>query len=233
MITETLPSVQEIEIKQKLQTLSERAMTIKVTDDASLMIADTVKSDCLAMRKTIEAFFKPLKDAANKAHKALTTAEKAELDKIVPGENHVKNEMATYQLEQRKKREAEEARLLKEAQDREEAERLERAVEIEKEAAALKASGQVEEAAVIQAEADTVLATAAYVPPPRMAAPPKTKNALKMIVDTARLQTMVDGINKGTIKGPLPTIPGVRFYQEWKYEIYASASVPDTYRRPS
>ena len=233
MTTATLPAVPETkDIELKIGTLSERAMQIKVTDDESLIVADTVKTECLAMRKVVTEFFKPLKDAANKAHKALTSAENAELAKIVPGENHVKQEMANYQLEQRKKREAEEARLLKEAQAREEQERLDRAAEIEKEAAALKASGQVEEAAAVQQEAEQVLSTPAYIPPPRMAAAPKTKNALKMIVDRERLETITVTLNRGTLKTP-PTIQGVRFYQEWHFEVFNASAVPDAYRKPS
>lgn len=233
MTTHTLPAVPETsEIEQKLQTLSDRAMTIRVTDDASLLIADAVKSECLAMRKTVMEFFKPLKDAANKAHKALTSAEAAELAKIVPGENHVKNEMDTYRLEQKRIREEKEAQLRKEAEAREEEERLARAAEIEKEAAALKAAGHAEEAAAVQQEAEQVLATPVFVPPPRMAPAPKTKNALKMIVDRDRLQVVADMLNKGTMKAP-PTVPGVRFFQRWEFEVFAAANVPDAYRRPA
>lgn len=225
-----VPEKQEIE--QKLQTLSERAMTIKVTDDASLLVADAIKTECLAMRKTVTDFFKPLKQAAHAAHTALTTAEAAELAKIIPGESYVKNQMAAYQQEQKRIREIEEARLLKLAREREEAERLERAAEIEKEAAALKAAGQVEEAQAVQQEAEQVLATPAYVPPPKMAAPVKTKNTVKMIVDRDRLQTIVDGMNKRTIHSA-PNIPGVRFYQEWHFEVFAATNVPEEYRKPS
>ena len=220
------------EIEQKLQTLSERAMMIKVTDDASLMVADSVKSECFAMRTAIAGFFAPLKKSAHEAHKALTTAEAAELAKIIPGENYVKQAMVTYQQEQKRLREIEEVRLLKLAQDREEVDRLERAAEIEKEAAALKAAGQTEEAAAVQHEAEQVLATQAYVPPPKMAAPPKTKNAIKMIVDRERLQTITDTLNSGTAKVP-PSIPGVRFFQKWEFEVFSATSVPEEYRRPS
>jgi hypothetical protein len=231
MTTEiAVPEKQEIE--QKLQTLSERALAIKVTDDASLLIADAVKSECLAMRKTVVDFFKPLKETAFAAHKAVTTAEAAELAKILPGETYVKQAMATYQQEQRRLREIEEARLLKLAREREEEERLARAAELEKEAAALKAAGQAEEAATVQQEAEQVLVTQAYVPPPKMAAPVKTKNALKMIVDRDRLQTITDTLNSGAAKVP-PNIPGVRFFQKWEFEVFSAASVPDTYRRPS
>lgn len=231
--TATLPAVPETnEIEQKIVTLSDRAMQIKVVDDATLLIADSVRSECLAMRKTVTEFFKPLKDAANKAHKALTSAENSELAKIVPGETHVKAEMAAYQLEQKKKRDAEEARLRKEAEEREEAERLERAAEIEREAAKLKAAGHVEEAEAVQQEAEQVMSTPTYVPPPRLAPAPKTKNAMKMIVNRGALDTIAASLNNNPKATP-PAIPGVRFYQIWNYEVYNASAVPDSYRKPS
>ena len=231
--TATLPAIPEqTAIEQKLMTLSERAMQIQVSDDATLLIADNVKSECLAMRKTVESFFKPLKAAANEAHKKLTQAEAAELAKIVPGENHIKSEMNAYQLEQKRKREAEEARLLKEAQEREEVERLERAAEIEREAVKLKEAGQAEEADAVQQEAVQVMNTPTYVPPPRMAPLPKTKNSMKMIVDRDRLQSIVANLNQNP-RTVVPVIPGVRFYQSWNFEVYNAMAVPEQWRRPS
>ena len=231
--TATLPAVPEAtEIENQLMTLSDRAIKIVVTNDSELMAADAIKSECLAMRKTVTEFFKPLKQAAHLAHKKLTDAESAELSKIVPGEDHVKSAMATYQMEQKKKREAEEARLLKEAHDREEAERLERAAQIEREAAALKAAGHIEEAESVQEEAVQVMNTPAYVPPPRMAPVPKTKNVLRMIVDSDRLQTVCASLNRKIMNIP-PVIPGVTFTQVWQYEVYSPASVPDAWRKPS
>lgn len=231
--TATLPAVPEQhEIEQKILTLSDRAMQIKVTDDATLLIADSVRSECLAMRKTVETFFKPLKQAAHDAHKKLTAAEAAELSKIVPGENHIKQEMAAYQLDQKKKREAEEARLRKEAEEREEAERLERAAEIEREAAKLQAAGQVEEAAAVQQEAVQVMNTPTYVPPPRVAPAPKTKNAMRMVVDRERLTTITAMLDKNPKSTP-PSIPGVRFFQTWNFEVFNASAVPDAYRKPS
>lgn len=220
------------EIAMQLMSLSERAMLITVTNDVELLAADMVKTACLEMRKTVVAFFAPLKEAAHKAHKAITNAESLELSKIVPGENHVKTAMNDYQMEQKRIRGIEEARLLKLAREREESERLELAAAIEREAAWLEASGQVEDAAITRKEAETVLATPAYIPPPRMAAPVKTKNNLRMIVNTVRLQSICDDLDI-VHNAIAPTIPGVRFWQRWEFEVYNSASVPDAYRRPS
>jgi hypothetical protein len=231
MITE-LAVPEKKEIEAQLMTLSEKALQIKVTDDKTLLIADNLRADCMAMRRTITDFFKPLKEAAHKAHKALTTAEADELNKIVPGEKHLQDEMNTYRMEQKRIRDAEEAKLRKEAEAREEADRLERAAEIEREAAALKASGQEEAAAEVQQQAEQVLATPAYVPPPRMVPAPKTKNAMKMIVDRERLQGIADALNERKIVNP-PNIPGVRFYQTWQVEILQPSSVPENYRKAS
>jgi hypothetical protein len=233
MTTETLPAVPETrEIDQNIATLSEKALAIRVVDDATLLAADRVESDLKVMRKVIKDFFKPLKQAADLAHSKLCDAENAELARIVPAENYVKQQRLDYQQEQKRIKDIKEARLLKEAKAREEQERLDRAAAIEEEAARLKAAGQVEEAAAVQQEAEEVLSTPAYVSPPKTAPAPKTKNALRMIVDTGRLQTIADMLTKGTTKTP-PQIPGVRFFQVWQFEVFNSAGVPDIYRRPS
>lgn len=225
-----VPEKQEIE--QKLQPLSERALTLKVIDDATLLIADTVQTECRKMRQFIEAKYKKLKDPVSAALDNIRIEEKTDLARVVRLEDHVKKERTDFQLAQKKIREAEESRLLKLAREREEAERLERAIEIEKEAAALKASGQVEEAAAVQKEAEQILATPSYVPPPKMAAPIKTKNKIKMIVDRERLQTIADSLNNHTL-GSVPNIPGVRFYQQWQVEVFAASNVPEEYRKAS
>jgi len=264
--TATLPAVIETkeiltpEVEQKIVTISERAAMVKVVDDASLIVADEVETDIKALIKTItEDYADPIKDA-HALHKKLL---KRRDDKTGPLEKllePITTQRLSYQSEQKKKREAEEARLLKLAQEREEEERIARAAEQEKEAARLKKiadreaieaerladSGKAEEAlalmekaeagrneaAAVQQEAVAVMNTPAYVPPPRMAAPPKTKNALKMIVDRDRLQTITDMLNKGTTRTP-PNVPGVRFFQKWDFEVFNATAVPEAYRRPA
>jgi regulator of protease activity HflC (stomatin/prohibitin superfamily) len=228
----TEPIIDRTEIEMQINPLAERAMSLKVIDDNSLMIADSIQTECRKMRQYIEEKYKKIKRPIMDSLDNVRNMEKADLARVVPLEDHLKSEGNAYKLEQKRIREAEEARLLKEAEAREEQERLERAAEIEKEAAKLKASGNIEEAAEVQKEAEQVLATPAYVPPPRMAPAPKTKNTMRMIVDNARLQTIADMLTKGTTKTP-PSIPGVRFYQKWEYVVENSSAVPDTYRRPS
>ena len=258
-----VPETKEIltpETEQKIITISDRAALVKVIDDASLIVADEVETDIKALIKVINDDYEdPIKDA-HALHKKLL---KRRDDKTGPLEKllePIKIQRLDYQAEQKKKREAEEARLLKEAQEREEAERVAAAAEQEKEAARLKAEadeeasraealaseGKVEEAVAlldqsaskaneaisVQQEAEKTVATPSYVPPPRMTPAPKTKNALKMIVDRGRLQTIADMLTKGTTKTP-PSIPGVRFFQTWSFEVYNSKTVPETYRKPS
>lgn len=219
------------EIEAQISELSTRALSIKVADNETLMVADELLSAHKAMEKEIKAFFKPEKEAANKLHKMICDKENAELAKIVPGEQHLKREIADYKLNEQKRREAEEARLRAEAAKREEEERLQRAAEIEAEALRLKASGHVEEAAAVQQEAETVLNTPAYIPAPRVAPTPKTKSTLKMIVDRQKLDSLILAINNG--KTPPPQIPGINIYRVWQYLILDESLVPEYYKKPS
>lgn len=220
------------ELSQKLQTLAERGLAIRVTNLETLKMADEFISDCLAMEKEIKSKFEKPKAKAAAAHKELCAWEKAELEKVTPGKEHARSEKFAFELAEKKKREAEEARLRKEAEAREEAERLEHAAEIEREAAKLKESGQVEEAEAVQQEAVQVMNTPTYVPPPRMAPAPKTKNVMKMVVDRGRLETVAASLNNNPKATP-PAIPGVRFYQMWHYEVYNATAVPEAYRKPA
>lgn len=248
------------ETEQKIVTISERAGSVNVIDDASLLVADDVETDIKALIGVItDDYAEPIKDA-HALHKKLLKRRDDKIEPLKKLLDKVKPQIQDYKMEQKRKREAEEARLLKEAQEREEAERVAAAAEQEKEAARLKVEaeeearraealaneGKVEEAValldrsetkaseavVVQREAEKTFATPSYVPPPRMSAPPKTKNTMRMIVDTARLQTITDTLNSGRLKTP-PTIPGVRFYQEWKFEVYNATAVPESYRKPS
>jgi regulator of protease activity HflC (stomatin/prohibitin superfamily) len=253
-------AIDATELTQKLQTLADRGFAIRVTDNITLKIADNYITDCLAMEKEIKTKFEKPKAKAAAAHKELCAWEKAELEKVTPGKEYAKTQKFTFELAEKKRREAEEARLLKEARDREEAERIERAAEQEKEAARLKAIadqeaaeadrlkalGREEEAATlmaqsemkageaeaVQEEAIQVMNTPTYVPPPRMAPALKVKNALKMVVDRTRLETIAASLNQNPRSTP-PVIPGVRFYQSWHVEVYAAASVPEAYRKPA
>jgi len=231
--TATLPAVPEQqEIETKITTLSEKTMQLRVIDDNSLLIADSIQTECRKMRQYIEEKYKKIKKPISESLENVRNMEKADLAKVVPLEEHVKAERIRYQFEQKKKREAEEARLRKEAEEREEAERLERAAEIEREAAKLRESGQVEEAAAVQQEAEQVMDTPTYVPPPRMAPTPKTKNAMKMIVDHGQLETIINSLNSNLRSTP-PNIPGVRFFQVWQFEVFNATAVPESYRKPS
>ena len=77
------------------------------------------------MEKQITDFFKPHKENAWKAHKALVEAEKAELDKVVSQKNRLKSLMITFQrafeLQQEKERLAQQ-KLLEEIERKKNAE---------------------------------------------------------------------------------------------------------------
>jgi hypothetical protein len=215
------------EIEQQISALSVQALAIVVIDDRTLIEADTLLSEHKQLEKNIKAYFKPLKESANATHKRLCDAENKELQKILPGEQHLKREIANYKIEEQRRREAEEARMRAEAMKREEEDRLARAAEIEAEAAQLKSAGLTEEAKIVQQEAEEVLSTPGYIPMPKARPLPKTRSSVRMIVDRERIQKMVDLMQSRT------NIPGIRVYPVWKFDIVNEAMVPEEYKKPS
>lgn len=216
-----------VEIEEELSDLSQKALSVKVTDDTTLLVADELLSAHKAMEKKIKAFFKPEKEAADRLHKQIVAKENAELAKILPGEQHLKRQIGDYKLAEQRKREVEESRLRAKAAKREEEERLARAAEIEEEAARLKAAGREEEARGVQQEAEQVLNTPSFVPAPRVAPVPKTRSTLKMIVDREAIQQTVDRLRERT------NIPGVRVYPVWQFDIVNESMVPEAYKKAS
>lgn len=215
------------EIEKELSVLAQDALAMRVTDNATMLQADEMLSAHMAMKKKIKEFFKPEKEAADKLHKQIVAKENAELAKVIPGETHLKQEIGAYKLAEQRKREAEESRLRIEAAKREEEDRIARAAEIEAEAARLRASGQAEIAEAIQAEAEEVLNTPSFVPAPRVAAAPKTRSTLKMIVDRQAIEQVVSRLKDKT------NIPGVRVYAEWKFDVYNESMVPEHFKKAS
>ena len=77
-----------------------------------------------AFRRQVQAFFKPLKDAAHAAHKSLCDREKETLAPADADEQRIKRALVEYTTAQDRIRHAEEARLMVEQRQAEEARRL-------------------------------------------------------------------------------------------------------------
>lgn len=140
------------EISKDISDVSQKALALRVTDVITYQQAGELLILHKDMKKKIEEFFEPHVKKANELHKSLTSARKAEIDKLIPGSDHLSKEMTAWNIEQEKIRKAEEDRLRQEALKREEEERLQAAIQAEQE-------GSTEEAAAILEEP-------VYVPPP-------------------------------------------------------------------
>ena len=104
------------------------------------------------LKKRIEDYFKPLKDAGYKAWKAICNRENEEIEKLQPALKHLNAELVKWNNEQERIRKAEEDRLRWEAEKAEEERRLANALQAEKEGK--------------KVEAEEILSEPVYVPPP-------------------------------------------------------------------
>jgi hypothetical protein len=113
---------------------------VRSAEDYVLLSADLKLAK--AYVSEVEAFFKPLKQAADKAKKALLDSEREKLQPALDYETRVKRALVTWDTEQERIRQ-EQARVLREELRRqEEAQRLEQA-------AALERDGYTDEAAAV------------------------------------------------------------------------------------
>jgi len=99
-------------------SLKETAQTIAVVDNESYLLAGQFAKDIKDCKSKVEAYFKPLKDAANKAHKAITQREAEELKPLKEADTIIRGQISVYLSEQE--------RLRKEAQAKAEAVAAER-----------------------------------------------------------------------------------------------------------
>jgi hypothetical protein len=146
----------------------DRAKAIAVVSDETYAQAATVLLDVKALQQQIAATFDPHIARAHEAHKALIAEKRTHDEPLMRAETLLKGAMVAYDVERRRRQE-EEARVLREAAQRaEETRRLEEAAALEREAAL---SGDED----LRAEAEFLLsqppATVVIAPPvsPRVA----------------------------------------------------------------
>jgi len=217
------------EIAVQISDLATRSLAIKVTSDQTYVEADSLLSLHKAMQTKIKKYHEKMEDAAKATLKEIRDAKNSELEKTYVGEQHLKREIANYELVETSKRDAENMRLRAEAEKREEADRLTRAAEIEKEAARLKAEGKVAEAEIAQTMAEETLNTPSFVPPPMAAPLPKVKSSVRMIVDREAIQGYLDSMRPTDV----PKISGISFYTIWNFDVMNDDLVPAQYKKPS
>lgn len=144
-------------------TLPEKAKAIVIRTADDYKQAAEFKITLAGWRKKITEEFAPMKEAANKAHKAITAKEGEYLKPITDAEATLKASIIKWQDEQEAIRRAEQRRLELEAQMRRDLERQQR----EEEAL---------QAAIAEGTDDVYVEPTPYVPPP-IAAPTYEKVA--------------------------------------------------------
>lgn len=148
----TTAMIETGEIEKRILTLSEQAMALIIKDNNDYIQAGEILKLHKGMEKHIKDYFKPLKEAAHVSWKGLCNAETTELEKLLPIETHLKNQIGRYQAEQERIRAEEEVRLRAEALRAEEERRLREALQAE-------AEGDKE-------TAEEILNEQVFVPPP-------------------------------------------------------------------
>lgn len=138
----------------------------------------------------VKEFWKPMKDAAHRAHTEICNREKAMLQPLVNAEKILKETMGAYVAEQeRKRREAEEAarKAAREEADR----KLQEAIELDDKGDKVTAAAVIEEAEIMDEAAATV-SVAAEKP---KASGVTTKKDWKITsVDSSKVPTSVAGV---------------------------------------
>ena len=149
-------AIDENSLKTETVSLEVRADALKVTNDEEYQDAAEFLKTLKDQAGKVKDFFKPLKDAAHKAHKEVCDREKMMLDPLTKAESVIKKAVGGYLAEQERKRKAAEERARQAAKA--EADRL------LAEAAALENEGKTEEATAAMEEAEIIDGATVAVP---------------------------------------------------------------------
>lgn len=149
--------VQEAKIQEEVSLVEVQAKEMVISTDEEYEQAAEFGKQIKEKAKVVTDFFKPMKDSAHQAHKAICDREKTMLKPLQDAEKILKKSMTTYYQEKERKRQELEEKIRREA----EAER-ERKLE---EAAALEEAGKKEEAeaALMDAQVTETVAAKAMV----------------------------------------------------------------------
>lgn len=126
-----IPNDQILAIETGRNRLLDRAESLQILDAMSYETACDIVKGIAELKKTIVDDFKPAKDAAHLAHKAICNQEKAHLDALLRPDLIVRGKISIYSAEQEKLRRAEEARLREESRKAAEEAKINEAVRAE------------------------------------------------------------------------------------------------------
>jgi hypothetical protein len=158
--SQSAPEIENQEVEQMAQKASllvQNAVTLKVTDPTTQHQASQVLLAIAALRKEVADTFRPMKEAAFKAHRTVCEQEKKHDQPLADAERAVKTQIGNFVAEQQ--------RLAREAEDAARKAEKERA-----EAEALEISQQraIDDACALEAIGDTVGAQAVLANPAPM-----------------------------------------------------------------
>jgi len=105
--------------------------SLKIETPADYKKAGELLMAVRALRKKIETYFKPLKEAAHRAWRAICEQEKKELERLTPYEKIVQDRMLQYQAKEAARAKAEAEKLLKEIKAKAEEQILKAAIAAE------------------------------------------------------------------------------------------------------
>lgn len=161
-----------------------------------------------SMVKQVTDWFKPMKDAAFKAHREITAKEKSVLDPLENAKRHLSSQIGLFHRKEEEARVAEERRLQKEAQERTQKQAAEEAQR--REELAIRKSAELESQGKTE-EAEMVLSHAAAT--------------------STAIQSQAQNVPIVHVPAP-PKIAGVSIRQNWKFEIVSPDLVPREYLIP-
>lgn len=154
------PQTEEKELQTQALSLKEQAQLISITDETSYLQAGQFAKNIKDHKAKIVAYFKPLKEAAHKAHKSITQREAEELEPLNIADAMVRGVINAYLNEQE--------RLRKEAQAKAEAEATEKARKEQEKllqrAANAEVKGDTEKAEALFEKAENVYIEPVIVP---------------------------------------------------------------------
>ena len=209
-IIDIVPGQQEA---QKALTVREQADILTITDKLSYERGKELLLTVKDLRKEIANTFKPIIEKAFAAHREAIAQQKKIEEPLIQAEGIIKGRVATFLMEEERKRREEETRLRILAQKAEEERQLQAALQAE-------ADGDI-------AEAEAILDEVPFVPPPIVPRVVETGGGISMktnwkfrVTDAAKIPReylMVDMVKIGGIVRAMKSetkIPGVEVYPE-------------------
>lgn len=183
-------SDQEETLNQAVTTIERHAQAMVIDSDQSYQDAAAFGRLLKQKSADVKAFWKPMKDAAHKAHAEICAKEKAMLKPLEGAEKVLKQTMSAYVAEQERKRiEAEKA--ARRAAQAEIERRLQEAIELENQGDQSAAAAVVEEAEITEETASMV--SVASQKPKATGVSSRTDWVITS-VDEAKVPTTVDGV---------------------------------------